>query len=388
MVANRDTMTTRTRKANVAMEAHTEAFPQQQKKHSGDGGESKASDLSRKLVDLLDFPKNISEYIQPTLLFCNLRTVEFEPEKKLPARQKMWSWFLKCLRGPRTIPGQYYYLVDEVKPYDISYLFKRLCQVLEQVTICSLDDELEAVIKVEFNPQTQNIFSFIADLRKAIKRLHDLNERLPKEGQLNLPDTYLRSRMVRAARQVPVYKPVIDALLIKPVEEWSKITSEQLYLQLEQVCANDRSTDSEVRVTPITADSIAANSVHVQKKKGNERSKEKTCFEFARGGSCSKPKCPYLHSSASNISQPPTQRSIEQKGSADAKKPLRPQKLCEKCGAENHATKECKFTGKCGWCAKDGHKEIVCRTRNAGRPKALILLKMLLKMECIYERMW
>ena len=32
------------------------------------------------------------------------------------------------------------------KPYDISYLFKRLCQVLEQVTIGSLDDELEAVI--------------------------------------------------------------------------------------------------------------------------------------------------------------------------------------------------------------------------------------------------
>ena len=70
-----------------------------------------------------------------------------------------------------SLDPQYYYLVDEVKPYDISYLFKRLCQVLEQVTICSLDDELEAVIRVEFNPQTQNIFSFVTDLRKAMKRL-------------------------------------------------------------------------------------------------------------------------------------------------------------------------------------------------------------------------
>ena len=92
-----------------------EFFPQQQKKNAGDGAESKSSDLSKKLVGLLDFPKNISEYIQPTLQFCNLRTVEFEPEKKLPARQKMWSWLLKCLRGPRSIPGQYYYLVDEVE---------------------------------------------------------------------------------------------------------------------------------------------------------------------------------------------------------------------------------------------------------------------------------
>lgn len=138
-----------------------EFFPKVQKKQAADGVDAKSSDLSTKLVGLLDFPKNISQYIQPTLLFCNLRTVEYESEKKLPARQKMWAWVLKCLRGPRSIPGQYYYLVDEVTPYDISYLFKRLCQVLEQVTICSLDDELEAVIKVEFNPQAQNIFRLL-----------------------------------------------------------------------------------------------------------------------------------------------------------------------------------------------------------------------------------
>lgn len=60
-------------------------------------------------------------------------------------------------------------------------------------------------------------------------------------GSLSLlvPDAYLRSRMVRAARQVPVFKPVVDALLMKKPEEWGKITVEELYHQLEQVAANE-----------------------------------------------------------------------------------------------------------------------------------------------------
>ena len=121
----------------------------------------------------------------------------------------------------------------------MKYLFKRLCQVLEQVTICSLDDELEAVIKLDFKPHSQNIFSYYADLRKAVKRLHDVNERLPESARIVLPNAYLRSRLVRAARQVAVFKPVVDALLMKKPEEWGKITVEELYHQLEQVCAND-----------------------------------------------------------------------------------------------------------------------------------------------------
>ena len=47
--------------------------------------------------------------------------------------------------------------MDEVQTYDISYHFKRLIDVLEQVTFCSLDDELEAIIKMDFKPATQNI---------------------------------------------------------------------------------------------------------------------------------------------------------------------------------------------------------------------------------------
>jgi hypothetical protein len=163
-----------------------------------DGKEVGTSELGAKLIAGLGLPKNMGDYIQPGLRFCVLNTVEFESERKLPARQKLWNWLLKCLRGPKTTVGPYYYLIDEVKPYDISYLFKRLCQVLEQITICSLDDELETVIKMDYKPQTQNIFSYLVNLRKAIKRLHDLNERLPKDGQIWIPDSCVRSRLVRS----------------------------------------------------------------------------------------------------------------------------------------------------------------------------------------------
>ena len=106
-----------------------------------------------------------------------------------------------CLQGQRG-HGPYYYLLEEVQQFDLLKLYRRLTEVLEQITICSLDDELEAVIKLEFDPKTQNIFAFIADLRRAVKRLNDINARLPEEGKLKLPDTYIRSRIVRAARQL------------------------------------------------------------------------------------------------------------------------------------------------------------------------------------------
>jgi hypothetical protein len=250
-------------------------FPSVEKTGAGDGYVSKTSLLGTKLVSLLNLPKNLGEHIRPSIQFCCLSTVEFEDERRLPARQKMWNWIVRSLRGNKLAPGPYHYLVDEVQMYDISLLFKRLVDVLEQITICSLDDELEYVIKMDYKPQTQNIFSYLGDLRKAIKRLHDLNERLPEAGQIRLPDSYVRSRLIRAARQVPVYKPVLDALLIQPINVWSKITSEELYHQLEAVCANNTAISSpQTYSSNHTSDSLSVNFVQKKKQKekqGNEK---------------------------------------------------------------------------------------------------------------------
>src|ERR1700751_5920898 len=91
------------------------------------------------LVALLGRPTNLGD-LKPNVQYYCLSTVEFESERKIPARQKLWNWMVRSLRGNRPTCGSYHYLVDEVPIYDISYLFKRLVDVLEQITICSLDD--------------------------------------------------------------------------------------------------------------------------------------------------------------------------------------------------------------------------------------------------------
>jgi transposase InsO family protein len=342
-------------------------FPAIEKTGAGDGNESKTSALGAKLVGLLGLPKNIGDYIRPNVQFCCLNTVEFEADRKLPARQKLWSWLIRSLRGNKATPGPYHYLVDEVQMYDISLLFKRLVDVLEQITICSLDDELECVIKMDYKPQSQNIFSYLGDLRKAIKRLHDLNERLPEGGGIVLPDSYVRSRLIRAARQVPVYKPVLDALLIQPIETWSKITSDELYHRLEAVCANDRAVSNPTVYTSSPAsDSLSVN--FVQKKQKEKPSKEKkpgVCHNFQRGNPCTRTPCPYQHVAQSE------QKSVQKSASPPPSAP-HPQKQCHRCGSVDHTAKECKFNGACGWCGRNGHMDAVCGAKKSGRPKALL----------------
>ena len=109
---------------------------------------------------------------------------------------------------------------------------------------------------MDYKPQSQNIFSYLGDLRKAIKRLNDINERLPDTGLIILPDSY-----IRAARQVPIYKPVLDAILISDITTWSAMTSEELYHKLEAVCANDQSVQSQQTYSAPTYDSVTANAI-------------------------------------------------------------------------------------------------------------------------------
>ena len=191
--------------------------------------------------------------------------------------------------------------MDEVQTYDISYLFKRLIDALEQLTICSLDDELEIIIKMDFKPSTQNIFSYLGELKKAIKRLNDINERLPNEGRIVLPDSYIRSRLIRAARQVPIYKPVLDRLLITPMTEWTKMTSDELFHQLEAVCANDQAVSSARNSSSSyqtnSFDTLSANSVQF-KERAKEKYPKNPCRNYAKGVPCSINPCKYSHSQA------------------------------------------------------------------------------------------
>ena len=98
-------------------------FPQVEKKTAGDGdgAYSKTSALGAKLVATLKLPKNLGD-LRPSTQFGCLSSVEFEDDRRLPARQRMWSWIVCSLRGNRASTGPYHYLVDEVQMYDISHL--------------------------------------------------------------------------------------------------------------------------------------------------------------------------------------------------------------------------------------------------------------------------
>ena len=89
---------------------------------------------------------------------------------------------------------------------------------METVTICSLDDEVYTVTHMDFDPATQDLFAYLEDLRKAMRRLDDLNERLPHNARVTFPPSHLRSRLVRAARQLPGDKTVVDSLIIQPAK--------------------------------------------------------------------------------------------------------------------------------------------------------------------------
>ena len=156
-------------------------------------------ETSKRFTKLLGFPETMNEYIRPGAKYCNLNTLTFEAANKLPARQKFWTWMVKCLYGSKATPGPYHYLTMQCQTYDISHLFRRLFDVMETVTICSLDDEVYTVTHMDFDPATQDLFAYLEDLRKAMRRLDDLNERLPHNARVTFPPSYLRSRLVRAS---------------------------------------------------------------------------------------------------------------------------------------------------------------------------------------------
>ena len=115
-------------------------------------------DTSKKLLEALGISKS-PEDIHPSTRFCNLNKLELEPDSKLPARQKLWAWMVKCLQGNKAQAGPYFYLTQQCIPYDIAHLFKRLGEVLDTVTICALDDEVYNVTHLDFDPSNQDILA-------------------------------------------------------------------------------------------------------------------------------------------------------------------------------------------------------------------------------------
>ena len=116
-----------------------------------------------------------------------------------------------------------------------------------------------------------------------------------------LTDTYIRSRLVRAARKVSIYKTVIDNLIVQPIAVWSVMSVETLYAKLEEAKAKDasvRGVPNPTRVAnqPVYNDEATANYVANDKTQTKERA---TCYQFLKNGSCKRPNCKFKHCSVS-----------------------------------------------------------------------------------------
>jgi len=117
---------------------------------------------------------------------------------------------------------------------------------MDVVTICSLEDEVNAVTHLEFEPTKQDIFGYVQDLKRALDALEETNKKLAQKDRVQFPDMYVRTRIIRAAKRVPMYKPVIDYLMTMEMAQWSAITSDQMLIRFEACRANSNSCDAPV----------------------------------------------------------------------------------------------------------------------------------------------
>ena len=112
---------------------------------------------------------------------------------------------------------------------------------------------------------------------------------------------------------------VVDALLILPMDKWAVITSEEIYHQLEAVCANEASVYASNHGT---TDGLQANAAYFKQKNSKTKqtgsTSETPCFNFAKGKACRNNPCNFSH-------QQPEQKSVKQNSTfSPAPPPLLP----------------------------------------------------------------
>ena len=322
-----------------------------------------ATALNPDILRIMGYSASDLEFFQPSIRFINVMTGIIEPVARSRMRHKLWTWMVRSLHGPKSSPGPYHYLVDEVDPLDVTALYQQLTRVIDTPTIVSQADDVAAVFLYTFNPQTQDIFAYLGEVRKLIKRVHELNDLLPERCRIVIPDTILRAQLLRAMKQVPLYKTLLDSLVIKKPAEWQEISTENLYKHLEQISSNTRDMDRQMRSSTPREQNVQANVAKVQAKQ-NQQSKN-VCFDFQYKGVCSRVDCKFLHEPKNKPSVDASTQEAKQKDEN------RPEVQCQKCGNSSHSTKQCKnIVGKCSYCNINGHTEQVCKQKKSGKPRA------------------
>ena len=106
-------------------------------------------------------------------------------------------------------------------------------------TILSQADELDAVLAVSL-ATSGDIFKMHTDMRIALRRLHDMNESLFVKSHIVIPESFIRARLIKGMRGIPMYETYLGRLMSMTPDEWSDLLVSDIFKHLELVSANTR----------------------------------------------------------------------------------------------------------------------------------------------------
>jgi hypothetical protein len=219
--------------------------------HDEDVDQKVEADLSEEMQRALGLTSRDREFFQVSLKFISTVTWRVEDARKLPARSKLWAWICKALAGPNPArqEGPYHYLTTKVEQYDVGALYKELVRVIDTPTVLSHAHELDALFTIAYKPG-QEIFAYLADIQKQMKRVNDMNNVLQEDDQIHIPDSFVRAKLMMAMSVNPMYKFLLDKWLVVEPEDWGTLTTDSIYRQLQFVTANNRDMRTHMVNTP------------------------------------------------------------------------------------------------------------------------------------------
>jgi hypothetical protein len=107
------------------------------KKEGDEGDDDEGEAKNAEIFKIMGYSRTDVDYFQASTRFVNVLTGVVESNKLSAARQKLWNWMVKSLQGPKSNPGPYYYLVDEVAHSDVAALYQQLIRIIDTPTIVS-----------------------------------------------------------------------------------------------------------------------------------------------------------------------------------------------------------------------------------------------------------
>ena len=106
----------------------------------------------------------------------------------------------------------------------------------------------------------------------------------------------LRAKLMVAMATVPLYKTLLDKYLLLAPADWYKLTTDELYRQLQFVTSNSRVVHSQLNMPASHGPrDVAVSNVAVTGKP------KPTCFDFKKNGVCNRQSCPFKHKKGDDI---------------------------------------------------------------------------------------